>query len=119
PLEFAGDPSPQLAIWQLDEALELGEFARFEHINGPVGESTQDQIHFPHSAMPGPKQELAAADVEPFARTCRSGHGSSQRQKPGRRRAGLSIAAGRRQVSQAGYLNWNNISRLPRGVVIC
>jgi len=71
---FARDPSQQLAVRHLHELLELGEFLLRQLHNSGIGEAAHDQIHFPHSAMPGAEQELAPANIQSFARTCRAGH---------------------------------------------
>src|SRR3954453_9095099 len=71
---FARDPSQQLAVWYLHELLEVGELLRRQLCNRGIGKAAHDQIHFPHSAMPGTEQKLAPTDIQSFARTCRAGH---------------------------------------------
>jgi hypothetical protein len=71
---FARDPSQQLAVRHLHELFELGKFLLRQLRNSGVSEATHDQVHFAHAAMPGAEQELAPANIQSFARTCRACH---------------------------------------------
>src|SRR5439155_1580904 len=66
-VSLARDPGKQLAVRNLDEALELGQLGLVKGVDGAVGEAAHDQVHLAHAAMPGAEQKFPAADIEPVA----------------------------------------------------
>src|ERR1700735_2459236 len=101
---IAGDPGVELGIRYFDQPLEMVERRLVEFVDIDIGETTDDQVHFAHTAPSCEKHKLWPPHIQPFARSFRhdgllSEHdlfrktgsrlsGScSKRRKPGRGRA--------------------------------
>ena len=70
-IKFAGHPCKKLAVRHLHQVLEIDELVGRELLDRALGKAPHDQIQFPHAAMPGSEQKLAAASIQSFARTTR------------------------------------------------
>ncbi len=63
----AGDPCKEIGILQFEEPLILVEFVGGQALDLLVRKPAQDKIHLADAAMPGPKEQLALAHVQPLA----------------------------------------------------
>ena len=73
----AEDPVEQVGVRAIEQHLESPELIAIQHVDGVLGERTEDEIALLRPAMPAPKQEAPAADVamiKNIFRLCRRSH---------------------------------------------
>jgi hypothetical protein len=60
----AQDPVEQVRVGAIEQGLELIQLAGVQIREDPLGEGTEDEVKFLGAAMPAPKQDSPAAQVD-------------------------------------------------------